>query len=624
MCGIAGWIAKPVGAISQDTLRSMLRAIAHRGPDDEGIRQFHCSGTGHDVFLGHRRLAIIDPNGARQPMCDDSAGLAVTFNGEIYNFRELRDELRALGYSFARDSDTEVLLRAYQHWQCDVVDHLRGMFAFAIWDARKQRLFLARDRFGEKPLFLYENANGFFFASEVKALLCIPGVSASVNREAVWDYLAYRYVPGPRTLFNGIRKLLPGTTATWEHGKLIEARYWSPPDRNANLIRQPGADVVEAFLSRLDEAVRLQMVSDVPFGAFLSGGLDSSTIVALMSRHNTKINTFSVGFGDDGFSELGYAGEVARHFGTTHHELTVTDRDLVDRLPALVALRDAPVSEPSDIPIYMLAREAARSVKMVLTGEGSDEILGGYPKHVVERFARPYQLLPGSLRHRLVEPLVRALPYGCRRIKTAVTNLNIEDWRERYVRWFGALSFTERERLSVMRFPRTSPTDAAPFDADPRSSSLRRMLYFDQTSWLPDNLLERADRMTMGASIEGRVPFLDHELAAFVSTLPDRFRIRGRHTKWILRAAARHLLPERILTRPKVGFRVPVNKWFRGPMRDFLTNHLQGSASMTRPYYDPKVLDGILADHFSGRQNSEKLLWSLLNLEIWHRHYARA
>ncbi|MEO8156432.1 MAG: asparagine synthase (glutamine-hydrolyzing) [Betaproteobacteria bacterium] len=624
MCGIAGWIARPDRVLNLDMLKSMLNAIAHRGPDDEGLRQFRCNSTGHDVFLGHKRLAIIDPDGARQPMCDLGAGLAVTFNGEIYNFRELRDELCGLGYSFARDSDTEVLLRAYQHWQCDVVNHLRGMFAFAIWDVRKERLFLARDRFGEKPLFLYENANGLFFASEIKALLRIPGLNTSVDREAVWDYLAYRYVPGPRTLFNGIRKLLPGTTATWEHGKLVEARYWSPPDRSANLIQQPGADVVDAFLSHLDEAVKLQMVSDVPFGAFLSGGLDSSTIVALMSRHNSKINTFSVGFGDDGFSELGYAGEVARHFGTTHHELTVTDRDLVDRLPALVALRDAPVSEPSDIPIYMLAREASRSVKMVLTGEGSDEILGGYPKHVVERFARPYQLLPGSLRHRLVEPLARALPYGCRRIKTAVTNLNIEDWRERYVRWFGALSFTERDRLSVMRFPRTSPTDAAPFDADPHGSSLRRMLYFDQTSWLPDNLLERADRMTMAASIEGRVPFLDHELVAFVSSLPDRFRIRGRHTKWILRAAARHLLPERILTRPKVGFRVPVNKWFRGPMRDFLTSHLQGAESMTRSYYDAKVLDGILADHLSGRQNSEKLLWSLLNLEIWHRHYARA
>ncbi len=623
MCGIAGWIAKPEAALGRETLASMLRAIAHRGPDGEGIAQFRCKATDHDVFLGHRRLAIIDPAGARQPMCDAGAGLAVSFNGEIYNFREIREQLCRLGYRFERDSDTEVLLRAYQHWECKVVDHLRGMFAFAIWDARKERLLLARDRFGEKPLFLLQNGDGLYFASEVKALLRIPGVKARVNPEAVWDYLAYRYVPGPNTLFSGIRKLLPGTIAVWERGMLTETRYWSAPDRGTTPPGQQPADIVDAFRSRLDEAVKLQMVSDVPFGAFLSGGLDSSTIVALMSRHNAKVNTFSVGFGEPGFSELGYAAQVARLFGTAHHEITVTDRDLIDQLPKLVAYRDAPVSEPSDIPIYMLAREASRSVKMVLTGEGSDEILGGYPKHVVERYARPYQWLPGGIR-RLVEPLAQALPYSFHRAKTAATNLGIEDWRERYVRWFGALSVAERDELAIRKFQRTASPESAPFDADPRNSSLRRMLYFDQTSWLPDNLLERADRMTMAASLEARVPFLDHELAAFVSSLPDRFRIRGWRTKWILRAAARTLLPERILARPKVGFRVPVNKWFRGPMREMLTSHLQGSASITRDYYGAKVLDGVLADHLEGRKNSEKLLWTLLNLEIWHRQYVQA
>ncbi len=624
MCGLAGWITRPETAPGVATLREMLRAIAHRGPDDEGVARFRCAGTGHEVALGHRRLAIIDPEGARQPMCDDGAGLALIFNGEIYNFRELRQQLSGLGYRFARDSDTEVLLRAYQHWQCEVVDHLRGMFAFAIWDAPRERLLLARDRFGEKPLYLCENAQGLYFASEIKALLRVPGIRAVVDLDAVGEYLAYRYVPGPGTLFRGIRKLQPGTTAVWERGALVESRYWSPPDRRALDPRETPTGVVEAFLSRLDESVRLQMVSDVPFGAFLSGGLDSSTIVALMRRHSAKVNTFSVGFGDPGYSELGYAAQVARHFGTTHHEVIVKDRDLIERLPALVAFRDAPVSEPSDIPIHMLACAAARSVKMVLTGEGSDEVLAGYPKHVAERYAGPFQRLPGGLRHRLIAPLVRALPYGFRRLKTAVATLNTEDWRERYVRWFGALGAAERDGLAALRFRHVSLGASTPFDADPHASSLRRMLYFDQTSWLPDNLLERADRMTMAASIEARVPFLDHELAAFVSSLPDRFRIRGRQTKWILRSAARRLLPERILSRPKVGFRVPVNDWFRGPMRGFLLDHLQGAASMTRGYYEPKVLDGMLADHLSGRQNREKVLWTLLNLEIWHRRYAQA
>ncbi len=623
MCGIAGWIAGPDSALMEDTLSSMLQAIAHRGPDDEGKCSFRAPGTGHHVFLGHRRLAIIDPEGAHQPMCDAAAGLALTFNGEIYNFRELREQLTRLGYRFARDSDTEVLLRAYQHWGCEVVHHLRGMFAFAIWDAPNERLFLARDRFGEKPLFLYESGAGLYFASEIKALLRVPGVSARVSLGAVWDYLAYRYVPGPQTLFAGIRKLMPGTAATWERGKFKEERYWRAPDCSPCRLQQPHRDAVAAFLSLLDETVKLQMVSDVPFGAFLSGGIDSSSIVALMSRHNSKVKTFSVGFGEDSYSELGYAAEVAAHFGTQHHEIVVEYRDIIERLPQLVAYRDAPVSEPADIPIYMLACEAARSVKMVLTGEGSDEILGGYPKHIAERFAQRYQLLPGYLRHRVIEPLAYALPYRFRRIKTAVTNLNIEDWRERYVRWFGALNRSERDRLSVLRLNGTPVMDAPPFDADPRSSTLRRILYFDQTSWLPDNLLERGDRMTMAASIEARVPFLDHEVAAFVSSLPDDYRVRGLRGKWILREAGKQLIPERILTRPKVGFRVPVNEWFRGEMREYLLDHLQSGSSITRAYYDARVLDRVLAEHLNGRQNHEKLLWALLNLEIWHRQYAR-
>ena len=618
MCGIAGIVMfDPRARADEARLRRMCDAIRHRGPDDSGL-WIH-----GPVGLGHRRLSIVDVASGHQPMTNEDGTVWITFNGEIYNHAEMRPSLEAAGHRYQTRCDTETILHLYEESGDGCVDRLQGMFAFAIWDGQRERMLLARDRFGEKPLFLHENANGLYFASEIKALLCIPGVHAEVNPAAVWDYLAYRYVPAPNTLFNGIRKLMPGTKAVWERGTLTESRYWSAPDRKVNGYHLPEGDVVETFLTRLDRAVELQMVSDVPFGAFLSGGIDSSTIVALMSRHNSKINTFSVGFGDAGFSELGYAAEVARHFGTSHHELTVTDRDMVERLPALVAFRDAPVSEPSDIPIYMLACEAGRSVKMVLTGEGSDEILGGYPKHVVEAYTRPYQWLPGSVRHRLIEPLAQALPYDFRRVKTAVTNLNIEDWRERYVRWFGALSYGERERLAVTHFARSTSNDDAPFDADPHSSSLRRMLYFDQVSWLPDNLLERADRMTMAASIEARVPFLDHELAAFVSSLPDRFRVRGRRTKWILRAAAAHLLPSRILNRRKVGFRVPVNKWFRGPMRDFLVNHLQSASSMTRSYFDHKVLDRILADHLSGRQNSEKLLWSLLNLEIWHRHFVR-
>ncbi|HEX8963360.1 MAG TPA: asparagine synthase (glutamine-hydrolyzing), partial [Rhodocyclaceae bacterium] len=596
----------------------------HRGPDGEGIFSAQAGGGRWDVCLGHRRLAIIDPNGARQPMCDEAAGLALVFNGEIYNFRELRAQLERLGHRFRLDSDTEVLLRAYQQWGERAVHRLRGMFAFAIWDATRERLFLARDRFGEKPLFLREAGGSFAFASEIKALLRLPDVPREVDLGAVWDYLAFRYVPGPKTLLAGIRKLMPGTAAIWERGRLREWRWWTSPDRLPAPRAASNGDAVPAFLAQLDEAVKLQMVSDVPFGAFLSGGLDSSMIVALMTQHSPSVNTFSVGFRDDGDSELPYAAMVARQFGTQHHEILVSHRDVIDELPRLIAFRDAPVCEPSDVAIHLMAREAARSVKMVLTGEGSDEILGGYPKHVFERLVPRWQMLPRMLRRRLIAPLVHALPYGFRRAKTAVTNLEIEDWRERYVRWFGALSRGERDRLSVLRLNGLPHPDAPPFDADQDNSALRRLLYFDQTSWLPDNLLERGDRMTMAASIEARVPFLDHVLAEAVSALPDEYRVRGLETKWILRRAARQVLPEAVLKRPKVGFRVPVNRWFRTGLRGFLLDHLRGGDSLTRGYYDGRALDAVIDEHLAGRHNHEKLLWSLLNLEIWHRQHAHA
>ena len=622
MCGFAGWVVRGE-APSSGTLQQMLQSIGHRGPDDRGTFERRSYAGGPNVALGHCRLSIISPEGAAQPMRDARAGITLVFNGEIYNFRMLRARLERDGFAFAQHSDTEVLLRAYQRWGIDLVHYLRGSFAFAVWDESQRRLLLARDRFGEKPLYLHVKGRNLYFASEVKALLCLPTVERSPDLQSVWDYLSYRYVPAPATLFPGIRKLLPGTVAIFEDGALTETRYWVSPD--AERLEHPlrSENPVAEFLHRLDEAVELQMVSDVPFGAFLSGGLDSSTIVALMSRHTKQVKTFSIGFRERQFSELNHAAAVAEAFATDHHELVVTDADVVRHIESLVALRDAPVSEPSDVAMHMLAREAARSVKMVLTGEGSDELLGGYPKHIAERFARSFQRLPIAMRRGLIDPLARALPFGFRRVKTAVANLNIEAWPERQVRWFGALDYSERRKLSVLSPPVSAFAPAGPpFDGDPGASPLRRILYFDQVSWLPDNLLERTDRMTMAASLEARVPFLDHELAAFVSSLPDRYRVRGLRGKWILREAARSLLPANIVSRPKIGFRMPVSAWFRGPLRDFLCDHLRGTGSRTRAYYDPRRLDDVLDEHVSGRQNHEKLLWTLLNLELWHRAYA--
>jgi asparagine synthase (glutamine-hydrolysing) len=624
MCGIAGWIAPTKSAPEERALQSMLNALAHRGPDGAGSCSYLAGRGEYRVALGHRRLAIIDPVGSQQPMCDDAAGLALTFNGEIYNFRELRTELEFHGMQFSRDSDTEVLLRAYQHWGTQCVHHLRGQFAFAIWDAKNERLFLARDRFGEKPLYLHETPAGLYFASELKALLKLPHVTREIDLASVWDYLAYRYVPGPHTLFQGIRKLPPATAAIWHRGQLQELRYWTPPDKYPRSVARElsSAETLEAFLGHLSEAVQLQMVSDVPFGAYLSGGLDSSVIVALMTRYCSKVKTFSVGFAGDRYNELEHAASVAQEFGTDHHPMTVTPEEFMRYLPQLVACRDAPVSEPSDIAIYLLSKEASRTVKMVLTGEGADETLGGYRKHAAECLAWMYWSVPRRLRRALLGPLVRELPFHYRDMKIAVASLNCEDWHERYVRWFGALDFDERRALSRLRVhERELREDLPPYDAHPDTSALRRILYFDQTSWLPDNLLERGDRMTMAASIEARVPFLDHKLAEFISTLPDTWRVDELRRKRVLREAARAILPREILKRRKVGFRVPVDEWFVGGMRDYLYDHLNSADSLTRNYYDTAVLDRILDEHTQGIQTHDKLLWTLLTLEIWHRQY---
>jgi len=623
MCGIAGYLTARHRELDA-ALRSMAAALAHRGPDDEGFFEAVTRDGGQRVGLAHRRLAIIDLSSGHQPMSNADGSVQIVFNGEIYNFPALRAELIARGYVFRTRSDTETIVHAYEEWGPECVRRLRGMFAFAIWDAHRERLLLARDRYGKKPLFLYQTPDLLLFASEIKAILEVPGVAREVDRGALWDYFAYRYVPAPATLLAGIRKLMPGSYLVCERGEVLEKSYFVPDDGRPRAASPADGDPVAAFLEQLDEAVRVRMIADVPFGAFLSGGIDSSAVVALMSRHSRQpVKTFSVGFAESTYSELGYARAIARQFDTDHHELTVSQRHLMEHLPALVRYRDAPVAEPSDIPIYLLAREARRTVKMVLTGEGSDEFLGGYPKHLLERYVGAYQRMPAPFRS-LLEPLCRSLPYGFRRAKTAVANLALTDPRERLPRWFGALSGAERRGLMRLESPRLNHKPTPWFDSTAGNSALRDILFFDQTSWLPDNLLERGDRMTMAASLEARMPFMDHQLAAFVSALPDEWRVRGFTTKRILREAMRRVLPAEILERPKIGFRVPVNEWFRVSMREYLTDHLLGADSRTREYYRPQALRRYVDEHAHGRQNHEKLLWSLLTLEIWHREFGLA
>jgi asparagine synthase (glutamine-hydrolysing) len=548
MSAIAGWVAATPNAPEEGTLAAMLQAVAHRGVED--LCGYVDRRAGRQAVLG-------------ASLCDQAARIALVLDGKIDNRRELRVQLAKRDYRFETDSDTEVLLRAYQQWDRDVVRQLHGQFAFAIWDGRKERLLLARDRFGEKPLYLHEKNGSLCFASEPKALLKLPGFKTEVDLQALDDYLESRRVPGPRTLFKDIRKLPPGAYAMWQFGRLRESRYWIAPDSNP-ASGKSDADAVRNLVFHLEDAVKLRPAA----GIFLSGGLDSGVIAALACRGATVMpKTFSLGFEGERASELPHAAQLAKHFGTAHHEVVVSPRELACALPKLVAFRDAPVSGPSEIAVHRLALEAAASgVQSVLTGDGCDEVLGGYRRYVAH--AHP--------------------------------------WLRWVVKANGCAALGEDPAVN------------------PGTSRLRRTLYCDQTGSLPDSLLERNERLATAAAIEARMPFLDHRLAEYVSALPDELRVRRFTTKWILRQAGRELLPPALRRRPKAGWRVPLADWLRKELRDFTIDHLQGGSCRTRRYHNGVAVDRLLDEHLKGKKNHGTLLWTLLNLEIWHRTYAPA
>ena len=566
MSGIAGWVVPSREAREEEAVLPMLEALAPRHGAEEALFVYAHRGPRQQVVLG-------------STLWDQASGIAIALDGAMANARELRAQLAKRGFAFQQGSGAELLLRAYQYWDKDVVKQLRGAFAFALWDLRKDRLFLGRDRFGEKPLYLAQAGERLAFASEAKALLALPGFRAEADLDAVRQCIAYRYVPGPATLFRGVRKLPPATGAMWQFGRLQETRYWIPPDRSP-AAGAAVAEPVEGFIERFEEAVSLRAGG----GVLLSGGIDSAAIVAVLARHGPGVKTFSLGFEGDRRSELPQAAAVAKHFGTAHHEIVVKPAELIPGLARLVHAHDAPVATPSALAVHRLASDAARSVKSVVTGDGCDEIVGGYRKHVAERFH------PG---------FCASMDDQGKRIAVALLPFDKDFSR-------GA----EKKK---------SP----PFDFDPRASSLRRALYRDQTTWLPDQLLERNDRAALAGAVDARMPFLDHRLAEYVSALPDDQRVRGLATKWILRQAGRRLLPGPLAGR-KAGFRLPIRDWLRNELRDTLVEHLQGGASGTRRYYDAKVLDRLVGEHLKGKHNHEIPLWTLLNLEIWHRRYKPA
>ncbi len=622
MCGIVGWVNAPADKI---VLQKMADTISHRGPDGAGFSFLDLSNENVAAF-GHRRLSIIDLSGGDQPMTSHDGRFTIIFNGEIYNYLELQAELREKGAIFQTNSDTEVILEAWRHWGADSLPRLRGMFAFALYDLTDRSVVLARDPFGKKPLFLYKfttpDGAGLLFASEISSFRQHPRFETSLDVDSIYEYLCQRYVSAPKTFFRGIQKLRPGSLLSWRSGRIQEDRYWIPPEeRGVSEFAEP-ENPVEDFLNVFDEAVRLRLRSDVPVGAFLSSGLDSSSIVATLAHLGTpEIRTFSIGFEGDKNTELTAAAETARLIGTNHTSVVLKSDQIIATLPELSRHRGAPMADSADFPLYMMSLEAAKHVKVVLSGEGSDELFGGYPKHFAE--AQLSRFLPTSLwplASKAVLSTTSIAPLRTKRLRIAARALKEPCFENRMIRWFGIMSDEERRKL--WRGPESNRTrDIIPFTAAPGASPLRRMLQFDQTSWLPDNLLERMDSMTMAASIEGRAPFMDIRLAEFATSLPESWRIQGRTTKRILRTAMQSRVPDAVLKRRKIGFRMPVDTWFRGELNHQLTDLISSQGSVASDYLDKSLIISLADEHRTGKADHSKTLWAIYALETFLQEF---
>ena len=617
MCGICG-VAGGDGTGSRELVERMCSALAHRGPDDEGSVQLD------GVTLGMRRLSIIDIEGGHQPMPNEDSTVWAVQNGEIYNHLELRDQLIAAGHTFNTQSDTEVLVHGYEQWGEGLVERLNGMFAFAVLDRRRGALLLARDRMGIKPLHYAIEGKRLVFASELKALLRDSALRREVDPVALDQYLAYEFVPSPRSIVRGINKLQPAHTLTWSvaDGTHRLRRYWSPELGGDD---EPGRrsldEECEELRGVLRESVRKELISDVPLGVFLSGGIDSSAVTAMMTQLGGDVRSFSVGFADRSFDESGHARQVARHLGTQHRELTLEPSMLLGLIPQLPTLLDEPLGDASIIPTYLLSAFTRQHVKVALGGDGGDELFAGYPTLQAHRLAGYYLRAPRLLRERLVEPAVRRLPVSRGnmsfdfRAKRFVGGARYPI-AERHQRWMG--SFAPEERAALLsREVRYDLDDGQAAYADP----LNQVLMTDMRLYLENDILVKLDRASMMASLEGRVPLLNNDFVEYATRLPLNMKLRGLRSKFLLRRALRGLLPDTILNRRKKGFGIPVAHWFRGPLKEQMLSVLSPERIAREGYFDPAAVTRLIDDHLDGRHDNRKQLWTLFAFELWHDGY---
>jgi len=627
MCGIAGFAAStPLEHDARARATWMRDILAHRGPDGAGL------WADEYAVLVHRRLSIVDLAGGHQPLANEDERIWVTYNGEIYNHRDVRAVLEAAGHRYRTRSDTETIVHAYEQWGDDCVHRFRGMFAFALWDSPKRRLLLARDRLGVKPLYWARAGDRLLFASEIKSILASGLVQAACNAACVPELLATRYTSGPDTLFTGIHKLLPGHRLVFEHGDVRIEQYWDLPREGADpeLERLDDATLVEQFRGLLRESVRLRLMADVPLGMFLSGGLDSSAVAALMAREADRpVQTFSVAFAEREFSELTYAREVAQAIGADSHEVVIEAADFFGALPRLVWHEDEPIAHPSSVPLHFVSALAREHVKVVLTGEGSDELLAGYGKYwralANWRAARAYhRLVPGAVRSLVAAGVVPHLPWRIGRLARRSFLAVPPQPAEMFLDTFAAMPLQQQRRLlqpSVL----AGATPYAPslhyFERiNGRSTLLDRLLYMDVKTYLVE-LLMKQDQMSMSTSIESRVPFLDHVLVEFVARLPPRLKLHRLTTKRILRDAMQGIVPRGILTRRKMGFPVPFAAWVRGPWHGTARDVLLDRRTRERGLVDSAAVAKLLDGHRSGRLDGGDAIWALVNLELWHRTF---
>jgi asparagine synthase (glutamine-hydrolysing) len=635
MCGIAGAIwHDPRSALDPATLERMVGVLRHRGPDDAGVSWSAPKGSGIDalpgVALGHRRLAILDVAGGRQPMSNEDGSVSLVFNGEIYNYVDLRRRLEGAGHTFRTSSDTETIVHLYEDEGLDFLTHLDGMFALALWDAKGRRLVLARDRLGKKPLVYRLEPGRLLFASELKSLLEAPGVSREIDPQALDEYLTYQYVPHPRTIFRGIHKLPPAHFGVYRDGRWTSGCYWRP-DFDAE-VRRPFHDYADELRELLTAAVKTRLQSDVPLGAFLSGGIDSTLVVGLMQKlADRPVKTFSIGFSLDEYDETRYARQAAEHFGTEHHEFRVEPSGL-EVLPKLIWHYDEPFGDSSAIPTYYVSKLSREHVTVALTGDGGDELFAGYSRYQAVRLGAWFDRLPRPFRFLLAGPYWLKLAGGGRqrsfqrRLARFAGTLGQSPGR-RYLEWMSIFNENRRAQLYSDAFVEQMP-DADPFDF--LAAAFRRSAHRDAVTsasladlvtYLPCDLLTKVDIASMANGLECRQPFLDRRVVELAVGMPVAYKLGLRRGKKILRRTFADLLPKAILRRPKMGFGVPLGPWFRGELKDFSRQVLLDPQALARGYFRPAAVAQLLDEHQAGIFDHGYRLWSLLVLELWHREW---